>query len=578
MSRKFLKVFALLLVLLLLVAACSGDDTPDPTEVPAAEEAEAPAEAEEEAAPAEEETEAPAEEEAEMAEGDGGTYRAAIRSGCIEQGTLHTTCGRRLDATVMQGLAHINWTGDGVQPLLAESWETPDEGKTWIFNLREGVNWHDGEPFDADDVIFSLNAYANPAVASVYSAKLSGVEGFSEFQDGSAESLSGVTKIDDYTVQVVLSDAAPAWVNLQAIAISVLPEHLLGDVAPADLNGHDFWINRVGTGPFIWTDYATDQFVEVVKNPDYFLGEPKLDRIVYQVYADIPTIVNALETGEVDSMSYEGGGVPITELDRLMTQDHLTVLPNFSAGLPTYLQFNLEDERFADVRVRAAMLHAIDRQAIIDSIKMGGPTLSNTEFPAEWTHPDGMNPYEYDPDKAIALLEEAGWDSSQPVDFIHYYSDQVNMDTFTAIQSYLAAVGVDIELRLLDGASIQQVYADGTFEMGYFANGQGLDPSLGTLIVTCDGALNMGYCNERVDELFTLGLSSAEQSERAPYYQEIAAIVNEELPRGWLWYEVRPLAFNNRVVGLAEHYSEQPLVIFDHPVYNEIETWYVDEE
>jgi peptide/nickel transport system substrate-binding protein len=506
----------------------------------------------------------------------GGTLRTAMRTGCIEQGTLHTTCGHRLDETVLQGLAHIRWTGDGVQPMLAESWETPDGGRTFLFKLRPGVRWHDGTPFTARDVVFSLNLYANPRVASPWATKLSAVQGYAAFQSGAAESLAGVSAPDDLTVRIELDGPRPAWVELQLIAISIVPQHILGSVPPQEIRGHRFWINRVGTGPFIWRNYASDQFVEVVRNPDYFMGPPRLDRIIYQIYKDVPAIVAALERQEVDAMSYEGGGIPISELPRLQRLRHLTVLPSFNAGLPTYLQFNLANPRFADVRVRQAMLHAIDRQAIIETVKGGTGELSNTIFPQAWARPSDLEPYAFNPNRARQLLREARWDPSRPVDFIYYYSDQMNVDTIVAIQSYLAAVGVNIRPRLLDPASINQVYADGAFEMGFFANGMGLDPSLGDVLVRCGARpLSLGYCNREVDALFDRGLSTADRGERARAYHEIARIMNRELPKAWLWNEVRPLAFNNRVVGLAQHFSEQPLVIFNHAVYNRVETWYV---
>ena len=150
-----------------------------------------------------------------------------------------------------------------------------------------------------------------------------------------------------------------------------------------------------------------------------------------------------------------------------------------------------------------------------------------------------------------------------------------NKDTVTAIQSYLAAVGVNVVPRLLNPAEIQVVYKDGTFEMGYFANGQGLDPSLGALTSRCGSQLSFTYCNKRVDELYDLALSESAREKRAPYYQEISKIFNEEMLRGWLWYEVRPMAFSNRVSGPAEHYTQMPNLIFDVPVYNEVEKWEV---
>ncbi len=569
---RFYRLFALLALLALVVTACAAPTAAPAAEAPAAAATEAPAAAAPADAAATEAPPAPVAMEATP-----GTIRSAFRTGCMA-GPLWTTCGRRLDETVLQGLVHVLWTGDGVQALLAESWEANEDSTIWTINLRQGVTWHDGEPFTADDVLYTFNTYADPAVASVYAAKLIDILGYQEFRDGAATELAGVTKIDDNTVQVELVGPRPLWMDLQAIAITILPEHILGDVPADQLQQHTYWTeNRVGTGPFVWKTYVADQYVEVVANPDYFLGAPKAERIIYQIYADIPSIMNALEAGEVDIMSYEGGGVPVSELERLQGVDFLTVLPDMDAGLPTYLQFNHAQEWLQDANVRRAMVMAIDRQTIIDTIKKGTGTIANTMFVAEWTHPEGMNPNAYDPEAAKALLDEAGWDSSRQIDFIYYYADQVNKDTVTAIQAYLAQVGVNIVPRLLNPAEIQAVYADGSFEMGYFANGQGLDPSLGALTTRCGTQVALGWCNERVDELFDLGLSVASREERAPFYQEISMILNEEMPRGWLWWEVRPLAFNNRVVGPAQYFSEMPNLIFDHPVYNAVETWTVAE-
>lgn len=501
------------------------------------------------------------------------TIRQAFRTGCMA-GPLYTTCGNRLDETVLQGLAHVTWKGDGVKALLAESWSTPDGGKTWIFKLRKGVKWHDGKPFTADDVVFSYNTYANPAAASIIANNLSDIKGYEDFRSGKASSLAGITKVDDLTVKFELNGTRPLWVELKQVYFSILPKHILESVKPSELARSPYWTqNRVGTGPFKWAKYVPDQYIEVVRNDDYFLGKPKADRIIYRIFADIPSILNALAANEVDVMSYEGGGVPISDIERMQKVPTLNVLPNVDAGLPTYLQFNLSQPFLKDARVRQAMIYAIDREKIIATVKKGTGKISNTMFPAAWAQSPSLNPYKYDPAKAKQLLKDAGWDSGRKVDFIYYYADQVNKDTVTAIQAYLAAVGVNIVPRLLNPAEIQTVYNDGTFEMGYFANGQGLDPSLGALTTSCGAQLAFGYCNKRIDELYNLGLSESSREKRAPHYQEISKILNEEAFRGWLWYEVRPMAFNKRVIGPTEHYAEMPTLIFNLPVYNEVEKW-----
>jgi len=129
--------------------------------------------------------------------------------------------------------------------------------------------------------------------------------------------------------------------------------------------------------------------------------------------------------------------------------------------------------------------------------------------------------------------------------------------------------------RYTDTAQINTMYNDKTFEMGYFASGMGLDPALGSNIFQCGVQVAVGYCNKQADELAVKALGSADRKVRAPSYQQISKILNQELPKIWLFWEVRPLAFNKRIVGLSEHWLQQPLLVFNIPVYQEIEKWYV---
>jgi len=563
--NKLYKLFLFVLLAAFVLSACAPAATatsaPEPVAAP---ETEAPATEAPTAAPA---TEAP------VSTGPAGVLRLPLRPG-VTVGSLWTAAGRHLDEAFLSELVQIKWTADGVQPMLATSWDMEGDGTAFVFHLREGVKWSDGEPFTADDVIYTFNIYANPKVGAIHMGKLADVVGYTDVQAGTAETLSGVTKVDDLTVRVELASPSPLFVEIKIPFISILPAHILSSIPADQLKGNDYWKKVVGTGPFIMTNLVEDQIVEGVANPDYFLGKPKLDKIVFQVYADSNTMLAALEAGEIDGMLYQGGGIPVDQVARFEALPNLKVFGNMDAGLPTFMLINLNKDYFKDVRVRQAIMHAIDRQTIIDTVKLGTGTLSNTMFPAEWARDIELTNYSYDPEKAKSLLAEAGWDSSRQIDLQRYYTDQVNKDTVDAIAAMLQAVGINAVVREVKSAEFQASIDDGSLELAYAANGQGLDPSLGFLVTGCGQRLAVGYCNERVDELYTIGQSSADRAVRAPAYQEISQILNVDLPKVWLWWEVRPVAFDTRIVGLAEHYAEQPLLMFDIPVYNEIHLWY----
>lgn len=571
------KPFALVALLALLLSACGPAAVPPvATDAPAAAAPTAvpptlaPTEAPTQAVDA---TMAATDVPAAASTGPAGVLRLPLRPG-VTVGSLWTAAGRHLDEAFLSELAQIKWTADGVEPMLAESWEMEEDGTAFVFHLRDGVKWSDGQPFTADDVLFTFSIYANPKVAAIHAGKLAKVVGYADVQAGTTEALAGVTKVDDLTVRVELSDPSPLFVEVNVPFISILPAHLLASVPADQLKGNDYWKKVVGTGPFIMTNLVEDQVVEGVANPDYFLGQPKLDKIVFQVYADSNTMLAALEAGEIDGMLYQGGGIPVDQVARFEALPNLKVLGNMDAGLPTFMLINLNKDYFKDVRVRQAIMHAIDRQTIIETVKLGTGTLSDTMFPAAWARAEALVEYPYDPEKAQQLLAEAGWDSSRQVDLQRYYTDQVNKDTVDAIAAMLQAVGINAVVREVKSAEFQASVDDGTLELAYAANGQGLDPSLGFLVTGCGQRLAVGYCNERVDELYAEGQSSADRAVRGPAYQEISQILNEELPKAWLWWEVRPVAFDTRVVGLAEHYEQQPLLMFDIPVYNEIHLWY----
>jgi len=487
--------------------------------------------------------------------------------------SLTTGSEHRLDITVNQPLVAIDWKG-GLQPLLAESWEKDAEGKVWIFHLRNGVEWDDGVQFTAEDVVFSFNTYVDPKVNSRRHYWLANVLGYDEFRAGTADSLAGVQVLDEYTVRVELKEALPLWVKLSATYIVIFPEHILGDVSPEEVIGDSYWMNRVGTGPFKWVKYVPDQYIELVRNENYFLGAPQIEHLIYRFYSDAASHVAALERGEIDMTAYEGTLINLDDVQRVSKASGVDVVV-MSKGMPNFIRFNHNRPEWSDIRIRQAIRYAINVDGIMENLMSGYGLPAYTAFPQAWAIPDGLNKYEYNPGKARQLLEEAGWDSNREVDFVYEYGDLDTQNQLLAIQADLAQVGMKVNLRKVDAATSVSLWETGDFDMGYYGFGMGVDPQLAVAIFNGETYQSGGYNSPRALELFDEALQYESNEDRQSYYHEIAAIANEEQPCVWLWYAPRPLGFNLRVWGPYEHYSEQGIIYFNMPVYNEIEKWYI---
>ncbi len=484
-----------------------------------------------------------------------------------------TTAAHRLDSTVNEALVATRWDG-GLENLLAESYEMQEDGQVFVFHLRQGVTWHDGTPFTAQDVVTSLNLMGSPQVASIWNARVSDVNGYDEFAAGEADSLAGVTAPDDYTVRVELKNPVPLWPKLKAAHVPIVPHHILGVIPPEDVGSSDYWSQRVGTGPFKWVEYKVGDYIKLEANEDYWGGKPEIDTMYYKFFTSAETQVAALESGEIDMTVYESTVIGLNEIERLNALPNVQVVP-MNTGKPVYLKFNYHKE-FADARIRQAIAYAIDKQALVDEIMGGNGMVADALFPQPWTWPDDMVKYEYNPDKARELLKEAGW-VDREVDFIYYYQDPINADLIVAIQQYLADVGFTIVPRYADDATINQMYADDSFDIGYFGFGGGLDPSLFIGTLECGNKQALNFCRPELDELYAEGLKYATQEERAPIYQEIVREFAKEANWVMLYYDVRPLGFSTRVEGPYEHYSQQPVIFFNTGVYNEIQNWTIKE-
>ncbi|MFN2134132.1 MAG: ABC transporter substrate-binding protein [Anaerolineae bacterium] len=323
---------------------------------------------------------------------------------------------RDLCALVFEGLTQIDERND-VVPLLAEDWLVSDDGLTYTFHLRDSVRWQDGEPFTAKDVVFTIGLLQSEELTprSPYAGLWQSVE---------------VSAIDPHTVQFQLPE--PYAPFLQYTTIGLLPEHLLRDVSPADLASDPFNQAPVGTGLFrVEAAISTPEHLVLTANQYHRLwAQTMLDEIEFRFYPSFERALEAYAAGQVMGVS----NILAEDLDRARELPHLQLLSAHLSGLSMVL-LNLNNPEaifFQDERVRQALLYGLDRRGLVDTVLDGrGLVLSSPIMPQSWAYDNSLEPYPYDPARAVELLEEAGWTLPDPAELalVESSSDEVQPRT-----------------------------------------------------------------------------------------------------------------------------------------------------
>ena len=424
-------------------------------------------------------------------------------------------------------------------PDLADSWEVNEDSTAFTFHLREGLKWSDGEPLTADDIVFTIERSADARTGSLLKGRMANIVGAAEFADQTAETIAGLEKIDDLTLRINLlkPDAAflTAWGMFSGFC--VLPKHVLVEVAPEAMKENAFSMApTVGAGAFTFVRYETDQYAELVANPNYWGEKPAVDRI-FMTIATPDVAVAQLERGELDLMA-----MPVDEADRLKDATNISIVSVRSPSI-SQIAINNEREYFKDNRVRQAMMYAIDRQGIVDSIMFGQAEVVNTTvIGPDWVGTPEVNAYPYDPEKAKALLAEAGWDPNQEIDMI-YVAVAKEQDAYgPVIQQQLTEAGIKTNLVLVEGAELRRRYIDETdYDLFLFGGGQyRAEPSLTANYyhsrnLTPAGGNGTHYVNPELDELLDAGVAVTDKEQRKAIYDQIAKLVNEDVPTVFLW-------------------------------------------
>ncbi len=405
-----------------------------------------------------------------------------------------------INLLLFDGLTSHNGKNE-VAPGLAKSWEFDETACTYTFHLEEGVVWHDGEPFTAEDVKFTIEAVMDPENASENAPNFADVE--------------EITVTDEHTVSFRLS--APNVAFLDYMTMAVLPEHLL---AGEDMQTSDFFRAPVGTGPYKLESWDVGQAIVLTKNEDYFKGTPHIDQVIFKIVSDDNAKTLQMAAGELD-LALLPPKAARSFADRegyvcydMKTADYRGILFNFNNP---FWQENRD--------IIPAVCHAIDRQAIIDAVLLGQGVPAYGPLQRNIYNKKDVERYEYSPEKAAEILEAAGCvrgedgiyrRGGEPLSFVISVGagDQVRVDMAQAAAQQIRAVGIDCAVEI-------PTKVDWNSQMSYLIGwGSPFDADDHTYKVfgTGKGANYSGYSNAAVDRYLTQARSSDDPEVRAESY------------------------------------------------------------
>ncbi len=446
-------------------------------------------------------------------------------------------------------------------PSLAREWEVADDGLTYTFHLQEGVTWHDGEAFTAADAVFSLDEFlpeTHPRWRQLY------------------RNVASIDAPDDHTLVIELEEPFPAFIMaFETASAPMIPKHLYEGT---DYRDNEWNQTPIGTGPFKFEEWNRGSSIHLVRNDDYWKdGKPYLDEIYFEVIPDAASRVTALETQRVH-MS-RGEDIEFFDVPRVAQLDHLEVTTQgWEMFAPhAWLEFNVREEPISDKRFRQAVMHAIDREFILNNIFFGsgnvatGPISSSTLF-----YDDNVPEYEYDPDRARELLDEMGLEPDGngvrtelrllPIPYGEAW-DRLG----EYVRQQLIEVGIQTDLEAADAGTWAERVANWDYDMTFNYLYQYGDPAIGVSRSYISDNIQrgtlftntMGYENEEVDRLFEEAAREIDPERRQELYTEVQQILVEEVPVGWLIelefptiYDVRFENLVTTAIGTNETYDD----------------------
>ncbi|QDZ12804.1 ABC transporter substrate-binding protein [Devosia ginsengisoli] len=434
----------------------------------------------------------------------------------------------RIAVNIYDGLVRNTPGTLEIEPALATDWTISEDGLEYTFNLREGVTFHDGTPFNAEAVKFNFDRMLdeNHPFASTGPFPLA-------FFFSSVES---VDVVDDLTVKFTLNEPfAPFMSNLAS------PTGLIVSPAAVEQYGADYGRHPVGTGPFKFEEWQSNTSVVASRNDAYWGGAPPLEAVIFRPITDANTRVAEMLSGGIDVLLE----TPPDNVAQFRDDANYQVVEAVGPHV-WYVMLNAKDGPFADVRVRQAVNYAVNKESLVNDVLQGTAEVSAGPIPPafNWAYNEEVAPYPYDPEKAKELLAAAGAEGAT-LTFLVTEGGSGMLDPVpmgTAIQADLAAVGLNVEIKTYEWNTFLSEVNPGLegkgdmAEMAWMTSDPDTLPflTLRTAAWPAEGGFNSSYySNPEVDELLDHARLSTDPEERGALYKQVQAITHEDAP--WLF-------------------------------------------
>ncbi len=460
--------------------------------------------------------------------------------------------------------ADLNFEG-----MLADSITTEDN-KNFIVHIDDAATWSDGTPVTADDVVYTALRLASPVIGNTammyYVFEGVGDDGFVE--EG-AESIDGIQKVDDKTVQFTTKEEMPitTFENSYARYLLTLPKHVIKQYSEEELSTAE-WFNHpdVVSGPFIVTDFDVDHYISYEANKDYWKGAPKIDKLNIKI-VDGSQLYAGLQSGEIDITQQTMSDIPQEDYESVEALDNVDVV----YGSPvTNQSVFIQTKNVPDVKVRQAMLYAIDRQQILEELLNGhGEIVDGFLSSASPFYDDSLTPVSYDPEKAKALLEEAGWDGSQTIRFYVNSGDSTFVNAASIIAAEWAAVGIKAEIQTVDFATLMSVAGTEDYDvLAVQYTYAPVDPYPDVAWLLGGEGSWTGYSDDTLNDALTKSQLTSDPEETKELFSVVDKKVQEDVPMFSAYVISAQGAVSKRITGAA------PSV---YGFFNDVQNWDVVE-